>query len=167
MAELINIADEGLWTLDELQSLYRSVDDEIQRRQTLLYVPQAITFEAVRYLEARDRRGRFNDPSNTEAPQWVQPTGAHDAYPMEYLVRFSGKVWESTVANNVWTPGGSGWREVVAKGAAPAEFIQPTGAHDVYNKGDQVTFISRVYESVIDNNSWSPSTYPSGWKLVV
>ena len=46
------------------------------------------------------------------------------------------------------------------------EFVQPTGAHDCYNKGDKVTFESKHYISLIDNNSWSPSAYPQGWQLV-
>lgn len=46
------------------------------------------------------------------------------------------------------------------------EFVQPTGAHDCYNKGDKVTFDGKHYISLIDNNSWSPSAYPQGWQLV-
>ncbi len=46
------------------------------------------------------------------------------------------------------------------------EYIQPTGGHDVYMKGDKVTFNGNAYESVIDNNSWSPTVYPGGWKSI-
>ena len=44
---------------------------------------------------------------------------------------------------------------------------QPTGAHDVYMKGARIhfpTITDPVYESLIDNNSWSPITYPAGWR---
>ncbi|NLW06318.1 MAG: sugar-binding protein, partial [Pseudomonadaceae bacterium] len=41
----------------------------------------------------------------------------------------------------------------------------PTGAHDAYNKGDKVIFEGEVYESTIDNNTWSPTDYPSSWKF--
>jgi len=44
------------------------------------------------------------------------------------------------------------------------EFVQPTGAHDAYAKGDRVTFQGKDYESLIDANVWSPATYPAGWK---
>ena len=44
------------------------------------------------------------------------------------------------------------------------EFVQPTGSHDVYNKGDKVTFKGEHYVSLIDNNSWSPEAYPQGWQ---
>ena len=46
-------------------------------------------------------------------------------------------------------------------------FVHPTGAHDVYMKGDKVHFPAisdPVYESLIDNNSWSPVEYAQGWK---
>ena len=49
------------------------------------------------------------DPSY---PQWVQPTGAHDAYALGDRVTHQGKVWESLVDGNVWQPPTS-WREVV------------------------------------------------------
>ena len=47
------------------------------------------------------------------------------------------------------------------------DFKQPTGAHDAYNKGDKVIFEGKVYESVIDGNTWSPTDYPQGWKEIV
>lgn len=46
------------------------------------------------------------------------------------------------------------------------EWVQPTGAHDAYNKGDKVIFEGDVYESIIDGNTWSPIDYPRGWELV-
>jgi len=45
-------------------------------------------------------------------------------------------------------------------------WVQPTGAQDAYNIGDQVTYEDLVYESTIDANTWSPTGYPSGWNLV-
>lgn len=44
-----------------------------------------------------------------------------------------------------------------------AEFRQPTGAHDAYNKGDKVSFEGKIYESKIDSNTFSPSSFPDGW----
>ena len=48
-------------------------------------------------------------------------------------------------------------------------WIHPTGAHDVYMKGDIVwypTLNSTLYRSKIDNNSWSPE-YANGWEIYV
>lgn len=46
------------------------------------------------------------------------------------------------------------------------EFKQPTGAHDAYKKGDVVMFNGKKYESLIDNNTYSPEAYPAGWKEI-
>lgn len=55
------------------------------------------------------------DPS-IEFPEWVQPTGAHDAYMTGDKVSHNEKHWVSEVDNNVWEPGTVGtetlWREV-------------------------------------------------------
>jgi hypothetical protein len=42
-------------------------------------------------------------------PDWVQPTGAQDAYQLGDRVTHNGQVWESTYPNNVWEPGVFGW----------------------------------------------------------
>lgn len=44
------------------------------------------------------------------------------------------------------------------------EFVQPTGAHDAYKKGDKMTFAGNHYVSLIDGNVWSPAVYPQGWE---
>jgi hypothetical protein len=44
-----------------------------------------------------------------EYPEWVQPTGAHDAYNIGDIVSHNGQLWISTVASNVWEPGVYGW----------------------------------------------------------
>lgn len=54
----------------------------------------------------------------------------------------------------------------VAKPGEIHDWVQPTGAHDAYNKGDKVRFEGNVYESLIDGNVWSPCVYPAGWALV-
>lgn len=35
-----------------------------------------------------------------------------------------------------------------------------------YMKGDKVRYNGKVYESLIDNNVWSPDAYPAGWQEV-
>lgn len=48
-------------------------------------------------------------------------------------------------------------------------FVQPTGAQDAYQTGDQVYYPDEngsVYESLIDANVWSPDAYPQGWQLI-
>lgn len=54
--------------------------------------------------------GPSNEPA--AAPDWVQPTGTHDAYPSGAQVTYQGAVWESTAGANVWAPGVYGWVRV-------------------------------------------------------
>lgn len=47
----------------------------------------------------------------------------------------------------------------------PKEWVQPDSTNP-YMKGDKVIFEGKTYESTIDNNVWSPSAYPAGWKEI-
>lgn len=44
-------------------------------------------------------------------PEWVQPTGAHDAYMSGDKVSHNNKHWICNTDNNVWEPGVYGWAE--------------------------------------------------------
>ena len=46
---------------------------------------------------------RTHDPAE-EWPEWIQPTGAHDAYAKNAKVSHNGKHWVSNVDGNVWEP---------------------------------------------------------------
>lgn len=46
-----------------------------------------------------------------EWPEWVQPTGAHDAYNKGDKVSHNGKHWVSDADANIWEPGVYGWTE--------------------------------------------------------
>lgn len=48
-----------------------------------------------------------------EWPEWVQPTGAHDAYNKGDKVRYNGKHYICTIDANVYAPGVSGWEETI------------------------------------------------------
>lgn len=46
------------------------------------------------------------------------------------------------------------------------EFVQPTGAHNCYNKGDKIIYNGKKYICKIDGCVWSPDAYPSAWEEV-
>ena len=48
-----------------------------------------------------------------EWPDWIQPTGAHDAYAKDAKVTHNSKKWTSDVDANTWEPGVYGWTEYV------------------------------------------------------
>lgn len=45
------------------------------------------------------------------------------------------------------------------------EWVQPDSTN-AYMIGDKVKFEEHIYESVIDNNIWSPAVYPASWKFI-
>ena len=45
------------------------------------------------------------------------------------------------------------------------EWQQPDSTN-AYMKGDKVKYNEHIYESLIDNNIWSPDGYPAGWQLI-
>lgn len=49
-----------------------------------------------------------------QPPEYVQPTGGHDAYKIGDRVTYNGKVYESTINGNVWAPDSypQGWRAI-------------------------------------------------------
>lgn len=56
-----------------------------------------------------DATAALMDDAHTDRAAWVQPTGAHNAYPLGAKVTHKGKTWTSTAAANVWRPGVYGW----------------------------------------------------------
>ena len=58
------------------------------------------------------------EPTPTPEPDiadWVQPTGAHDAYNTGDKVRFKGDIYESLIDGNVWSPEvyPAGWQKLL------------------------------------------------------
>ena len=103
--------------------------------------------------------------------EWVQG----QEYSQNVYVRFEGVVYKTIHPIRFYEIGTPSERsdlytrigKQVDDGTIQAEeFRQPTGAHDAYNKGDRVLFNGKVYESLIDANTWSPDAYPQGWKVV-
>lgn len=142
---------------EELARYAAAIKAEQDRRRIKANAEQQVAELNVAFLAA----------SGVEPGQeWRQPTGAHDAYPVDWEVTHGGKTWVSLTPANVWEPGVSGWRETVEDGPGAPEWVQPTGAHDAYNLGDLVSFQGSVYRSLIDGNVWSPADYPQGWEEV-
>ena len=52
------------------------------------------------------------DPEPEEWPEWVQPTGAHNAYSNGDKITYNGKHYISTMDGNVWSPDAypAGWQ---------------------------------------------------------
>jgi len=105
---------------------------------------------------------RFYEPADDPWP-WVQPTGAHDAYPVGARVTFGGFTWQNTIPANVWQPGVTGWTNL----DAPATLEWTTGV--AYKLNDEVTYGGARYRCRQAHTSiatWTPPATPALWLLL-
>ena len=120
-------ADADAMTADELSvcvplfdvwsgdNLYYAVDTIVAYEGTLYRCAQAHTSQAgwtpdISRALWTPMGISADDPE--AVPDWVQPTGAHDAYPKGAHVMHNGTEWVSDLDANVWEPGVSGWTQV-------------------------------------------------------
>lgn len=91
-------------------------------------------------------------------------------YKVDDIFQYEGKLYkviqEHTSQEN-WIPSElpALYLSLMPENVIP-EWVQPTGAHDAYNIGDKVIYGGKIYESIIDGNTWSPVDHPQGWELV-
>lgn len=100
---------------------------------------------------ASDVRVRYGGSSGTPTPTLYKCVQAHT----------SQVGWEPDKTPALWT-------EVAKPGEIPV-WRQPTGAQDAYNTGDKVWYPekdTKIFESLIDANVYSPEAYPAGWKEI-
>ena len=84
-----------------------------QHNGELYKVVQPTVFQTQYEPGAEGTSSIFVKISLEEWPEWIQPTGAHDAYAKDAKVTHNGKKWTSDVDANVWEPGVYGWTEYV------------------------------------------------------
>ena len=78
------------------------------------------------------------------------------------------KVLQNHTSQETWTPTSapSLFAKVLTSTTGEIlEWEQPDSTNP-YMKGDKVKYNGKIYESLIDNNVWSPEAYPQGWKEV-
>lgn len=99
---------EGMLVRDDDGVLYRSITGTYEKPTELLYHPKDVPA----MMEKVEDESGEEIPSE-EYPEWVQPTGAHDAYGIGAKVTHNGEKWISNTANNTWEPGVFGWDKVI------------------------------------------------------
>ena len=134
-----------------------------------------ITKQRARQLRAiiEQAASFLNDETALEAvelfPAWKEDT----SYAVDARIRYDDqlyKVVQAHTSQTDWTPDITPalYTPVAEPGTIPV-WVQPSGAQDAYMSGDRVHYPTAedpVYESLIDNNTWSPDAYPAGWQLV-
>lgn len=111
----LSLTDEDALQAVELYPAWQTgtayaVNDRIRHNSILYRCVQAHTSQADWTPDATP--ALWTVVSLDEWPEWVQPTGAQDAYAKGDKVSHDGKHWISEVDGNVWEPGVYGWSEV-------------------------------------------------------
>jgi chitodextrinase len=81
--------------------------------------------------------------------------------------RYDGKLYRAIQAHTTqadWTPDVVPALFTVVSLESFPEWVQPTGVHDSYNKGDKVSCNGKHWESTVDANVWAPGVY--GWSEI-
>ncbi len=128
--------------------------------------------EAIRYHEIfKKMMEELGDEQAMQVPYLYEPWKPDTEYAVGQRVQYEGVLYKVLIGHTSqtdWTPDVS--YSLFAKVLIPdpeviPEWVQPDSTNP-YMKGDKVMFEGKVYESVIDNNIWSPTAYPAGWKEV-
>lgn len=113
----------------------------------------------------------LTDEDALEAVQLFPSWNENGQYEKDIRVLYDGvlyKCLQTHTAQAAWTPiaAPSLWTKVLIpdENVIP-EWEQPDSTN-AYMTGDKVSFEGKTYESVIDNNIWSPAAYPAGWKEI-
>lgn len=94
-----------------------------------------------------------------------------ESYPVDFRVLFEGvlyKCLQAHIPQASWTPvtAPSLWARVLIPNPDVIPQWEQPDSTNAYMIGDKVMFNDKVYESLIDNNVWSPAVYPGGWKEI-
>ena len=135
----------------EFTALDSAVTAERSRRAVLTSAPEQIAAQNLAYLDAAGIE---------QGEPWVAPTGAHNAYPKDWMVTHNSKTWISLVDANVWEPGVANWA-IYDPGTGWPAWVQPSGSTDAYPAGAKVSHVERHWTSDVDANVWEPGVY--GW----
>lgn len=115
---------DTLWVQGDLDDDQRDELVELAREnatpeQTYAPIQEQIdqAFTQIKALSARVEKleaGEVQEPTPEpdEWPEWVQPTGAHNAYSNGDKITYNGKHYISTMDGNVWSPDAypAGWQ---------------------------------------------------------
>lgn len=132
-----------------------------------------MTIERARRLRAviAEAMSKEDDAVVLETPNLLPEWAEGVAYITGRKLLFGGvvyKVLQDHTSQSSWTPDVS--PSLFARVLIPDEDVIPEweqpDSTNAYMTGDKVRYNGVVYESIIDNNIWSPEAYPAGWRVV-
>ena len=100
-------------------------------------------------------------------PRWNEDK----SYEIDDRVSYNGvlyKCLQAHTSQSTWIPTDSPslWAKVLIPDPEVIPDWEQPDSTNPYMKGDKVRYNGKVYESLIDNNIWSPEAYPAGWSEV-
>lgn len=100
-------------------------------------------------------------------PHWNEDK----SYEVDDRVSYKGvlyKCLQAHTSQSTWIPTDSPslWAKVLIPDPEVIPDWEQPDSTNPYMKGDKVRYNGKVYESLIDNNTWSPEAYPAGWSEV-
>lgn len=109
----------------------------------------------------------LQDVGRVSGAAWVQPQGAHDCYPVGYVVRHLDADWESLIPANVWAPGSDPtlWKDLTP--TSDLEAWDPNSK--LYLVADEVTYENDRYRCLQQHTSqagWTPVAVPALWQMI-
>jgi hypothetical protein len=101
-------------------------------------------------------------------PNW---SGNGIAYKINDRVKYDEilyKCLQAHTSQSAWTPLASAslWAKVLIPDENEIPQWEQPDSTNAYMKGDKIIFEDKIYESLIDNNVWSPAVYPAGWQEI-
>ena len=169
-AVLVDYVDTGIY----VKAVYEVVKIELTEEEQL--IEQTNKAMEIFNINFNDLLPDLTDEQALEMPLLFPKWQANIQYEVGYRVLYLGtlyKVIQAHTSQYGWEPDIT--PSLFAKNLIVKdddgeqvdipEWEQP-GSTNPYMKGDKVRFEGKVYQSLIDNNVWSPAAYPQGWEEV-
>lgn len=149
--------------------MYVKTEDELAIENLAIKAEDAAEFRST----VNEIIGTLTDEQALAAPVLFPVWQADVAYKAGDRVRYEGKLYKVLQDHNSqldWAPisASSLFASLLTDEEEPENILpwtQPDSTN-AYSIGDKVIFEEEVYESLIDNNVWSPADYPAGWSKI-
>ena len=149
--DLAGLDEAGLrQTLADIDGLLTTLLPVRTRCATLIEIHGQIAERNAVYLDARGGTvPEVEVGADISAwPAWVQPLGAGlGVYRNGDVRQHNGKLWRSSVDNNVWEPGVSQWTDITAELSPPAATPAAWSSTAGYAAGALVTYGGHTYRA--------------------
>jgi len=132
--------------------------------------------EALKYRKALDEViATLSDEDAGEKANLFRPWKSGEAYEVGDKRTDDGVLYrclQAHTSQDTWQPHNTPglWAKVLNPDPEVIPVWEQPDSTNPYMKGDKVHYPTAddpVYESLVDNNVWSPETYPAGWQKLL